>query len=114
MFEIIASCKLYLIRSDSLKNVLFGWTAVVKEKEEAWGTLDQMNQKLFFLILQKMQRSKILIVMVSCNGKKSQDSKATTLRCSFKWNMRTYGTSLRYGADRLIVTSVNLILLSYL
>ena len=44
--EIIASGKLDLITSDSLKNALFEWTAGIKVKEEASEGLDQMNQDL--------------------------------------------------------------------
>ncbi len=51
--EIIASGKLDLITSDSLKNALFEWTAGLKVKEEAMETLDQIDQSLLIPYLIK-------------------------------------------------------------
>ncbi len=51
--EIIASGKLDLITSDSLKNALFEWTAGLKVKEEAVEGLDHMTQNSFIPYLTK-------------------------------------------------------------
>lgn len=51
--ELLASGKFNLITSDSLKTVIFEWTAGIKEKEEAWETLDQNNQNMFLPYLAK-------------------------------------------------------------
>ena len=51
--EILASGKLSLISSDSLKKALFTWSAISDDKEEAWETLDQNNQTMFLPYLAK-------------------------------------------------------------
>ena len=51
--EILASGKLNVISSDPLKKALFEWSAGIKEKEDAWETLDQNTQNMFLPYLAK-------------------------------------------------------------
>ena len=51
--EILASGKLNVISSDPLKKSLFEWSAGIKEKEDAWETLDQNTQNMFLPYLAK-------------------------------------------------------------
>jgi hypothetical protein len=51
--EILASGKLNIISSDPLKKALFEWSAGIKEKEDAWETLDQNTQTMFLPYLVK-------------------------------------------------------------
>ena len=51
--EILASGKLNVISSDPLKNSLLEWSAGIKEKEDAWETLDQNTQTILLPYLIK-------------------------------------------------------------
>ena len=44
--EILATGRLSMLRSDALKKALLKWSNGIKDKEEAWETMDQMNQNL--------------------------------------------------------------------
>ena len=51
--EILASGNLKLLTNDSLKSMLFQWSAELNEKEEAWQTLDDFNQNMVIPYLTK-------------------------------------------------------------
>lgn len=51
--ELLSTGRMKLISSDTLKSVLFEWSAGMNEKEEAWETLDQFTQLMFIPYLTK-------------------------------------------------------------
>ena len=117
--ELLASGKFNLITSDSLKTAVFEWTAGIKEKEEAWETLDQLTQNMFLPYLTKHASLRNIDSYSFLNWKEKSRLKSNTNNLfqdlEFENNVDNHAWSVAYylqALDSLEITSKKIIRLT--